>query len=129
VVESKSTEEEDYASLISVIIQTDRGQHLVAGTLFSRREPRVVRIDEFSLEAVPEGYLLIFSNLDVPGVIGKIGTLLGQNQVNIAGMVLGREKPGGQAVSVVNVDSPIPAPVLDQIRRMPNIVYAKMVKV
>jgi D-3-phosphoglycerate dehydrogenase len=129
VVESKSTEEEDYASLISVIIQTDRGQHLAAGTLFSRREPRVVRIDEFSLEAVPEGYLLIFSNLDVPGVIGKIGTLLGQSQVNIAGMVLGREKPGGRAVSVVNVDSAIPTPVLDQIRRIPNIVYAKVVKV
>lgn len=129
VVESKSSQEEDYASLISVTIQTDRGQSLVAGTLFSRREPRVVRIDEFSLEAVPEGYLLVFSNLDVPGVIGKIGTILGQNQVNIAGMVLGREKPGGQAVSVVNVDSQIPAPVLDEIRRMPNIVYAKVVKV
>jgi D-3-phosphoglycerate dehydrogenase / 2-oxoglutarate reductase len=129
VVESKTSHEEDYASLISVIIQTDRAQHLVAGTLFSRREPRVVRIDEYSLEAVPEGYLLVFANLDVPGVIGRIGTILGQNQVNIAGMVLGREKPGGQAVSVVNVDSPIPGPVLDEIRRMTNIVYAKMVKV
>ena len=129
VVESKTSEEEDYTSLISVTILTDRGHHLVAGTLFSRREPRVVRIDEFSLEAVPEGYLLVFSNLDVPGVIGKIGTLLGQNQVNIAGMVLGREKPGGRAVSVVNVDDAIPTPVLDEIRRMPNIVYAKMVKV
>ena len=129
VVESKTSQEEDYASLISVIIQTDRGQSLVAGTLFSRREPRVVWIDEFSLEAVPEGYLLIFSNLDVPGVIGKIGTILGQNQVNIAGMNLGREKPGGRAVSVVNVDDAIPTPVLDEIRRMPNIVYAKVVKV
>ncbi|MEE9220490.1 MAG: ACT domain-containing protein, partial [candidate division NC10 bacterium] len=129
VVESKSSQEEDYASLISVVIQTDRGQCVVAGTLFSRREPRVVRIDEFSLEAVPEGHLLVFSNLDVPGVIGKIGTLLGQNEVNIAGMNLGREKPGGKALSVVNVDSPIPTPVLDEIRRMPNIVYAKVVKV
>ncbi len=129
VVESKSSQEEDYANLISLTIQTDRGESLVAGTLFSRREPRVVRIDEFSLEAIPEGYLLIFSNLDVPGVIGRIGTLLGQNQVNIAGMVLGREKPGGRAVSVVNVDSAIPTPVLEQIRRMPNIVYAKLVRV
>ncbi|MFQ5802693.1 MAG: phosphoglycerate dehydrogenase [Candidatus Methylomirabilales bacterium] len=129
VVESKSSQEENYASLISVVIQTDRGQCVVAGTLFSRREPRVVRIDEFSLEAVPEGHLLVFSNLDVPGVIGKIGTLLGQNEVNIAGMNLGREKQGGQALSVVNVDSPIPTPVLDEIRRMPNIVYAKVVKV
>ena len=129
VVEAKSSQDEDYASLISVVIHTDRGQCVVAGTLFSRREPRVVRIDEFSLEAVPEGHLLVFSNLDVPGVIGKIGTLLGQNQVNIAGMNLGREKPGGQALSVVNVDSPIPAPVLDEIRQMPNIVFAKVVKV
>ena len=62
-------------------------------------------------------------------MIGKIGTLLGQSQVNIAGMVLGREKPGGRAVSVVNVDSAIPTPILDQIRRIPNIVYAKVVKV
>ncbi|MEE9172758.1 MAG: phosphoglycerate dehydrogenase [candidate division NC10 bacterium] len=129
VVETKSSQEEDYASLISVIIQTDRGQSLVAGTLFRRREPRVVRIDEYSLEAVPEGYLLIFSNLDVPGVIGKMGTILGKNQVNIAGMNLGREKPGGRAVSVVNIDDAIPTSVLEEIRAMPNIVYAKVVKV
>ena len=129
IIETKSSQEEDYASLISVIIQTDRGQSLVAGTLFRRREPRVVRIDEYSLEAVPEGYLLIFSNLDVPGVIGKMGTILGKNQVNIAGMNLGREKPGGRAVSVVNIDDAIPTSVLEEIRAMPNIVYAKVVKV
>ena len=101
----------------------------VAGTLFSQRDPRIVRINEFRLEAVPEGYLLIFSNQDVPGVIGRIGTLLGQNQVNIAGMQLGRERPGGRAVSVVNVDEPIPERVLAQIRQFPDIVYAKLVKV
>lgn len=129
VVESKSTEEADYASLITVGIKTDRDVRVVAGTLFGRRDLRVVRIDEFPLEAVPEGYLLVFSNLDVPGVIGRIGTLLGQNRVNIAGMHLGRERPGGRAVSVVNVDQPIPPHVLEEIRRMPNIVYAKLVKV
>jgi D-3-phosphoglycerate dehydrogenase len=58
-----------------------------------------------------------------------MGTILGQNQVNIAGMNLGREKPGGRAVSVVNIDDAIPTSVLEEIRAMPNIVYAKVVKV
>jgi len=100
----------------------------VAGSLFNRREPRLVRIDEFRLEAPAEGYMLVFSNMDVPGVIGRIGTVLGRNQVNIAGMHLGRERQGGRAVSIVNVDSEIPGPVLDEIRRMPDIVYAKLVR-
>ena len=128
VIESKVMEEADYTSLITVTVRSDRGTSEVAGTLFSRREPRVVRIDEFRLEAIPEGHLLIFSNLDVPGVIGTIGTLLGKHQVNIAGMQLGRERPGGRALSVVNVDSPVPAHVMEEIRRLPNIVFVKLVK-
>jgi D-3-phosphoglycerate dehydrogenase len=127
ITESKSSEETDFASLITVTVGTDRGESAVAGTLFNRRDPRLVRIDEFRLEVPPEGYMLVFSNFDVPGVIGRIGTILGRNQVNIAGMHLGRERPGGRAVSVVNVDSAIPGPVLDEIRRMPDIVYAKLV--
>jgi D-3-phosphoglycerate dehydrogenase len=129
VVESKSTEATDFASLITIRLQTDRGKTQTAGTLYSRQDPRVVDIDGIRLEAVLEGYMLVFSNLDVPGVIGRIGTLLGQNSVNIAGMQLGREQRGGRAVSIVNVDDPIPGPVLDEIRRMPNLVYAKLVHV
>lgn len=129
VVESKSTEATDFASLITITLQTDRARTETAGTLFSRQDPRVVDIDGFRLEAVLDGYMLVFSNVDVPGVIGRIGTLLGQNHVNIAGMQLGREKRGGRAVSVVNVDDPIPVPVLEEIRRIPNIVYAKLVRV
>ncbi len=128
VVESKVMQEADYTSLITVAVTSDRGTREVAGTLFSRREPRVVRIDEFRLEAIPEGYLLIFSNLDVPGVIGTIGTLLGRHKVNIAGMQLGRERPGGRAVSVVNVDTPVPLHVMEEILGLPNIVFAKLVK-
>jgi D-3-phosphoglycerate dehydrogenase len=129
VVENKSTEATDFASQITVTLQTDRGKTETAGTLFSRQDPRVVDIDGFRLEGVLDGYMLVFSNIDVPGVIGRIGTLLGQNNVNIAGMQLGREKRGGRAVSIVNVDDPIPSPVLDEIRRIPNIVYAKHVHV
>jgi len=72
--------------------------------------------------------MLIFSNVDAPGVIGKIGTILGDDKVNIAGMQLGRNKPKGNAVSIVNIDSPIPDKTLQKIRSMPNIIYAKMVK-
>jgi len=129
IIESKSTEPTDFASLITIALQTDRGKTETAGTLYSRQDPRVVDIDGFRLEGVLEGYMLIFSNLDVPGVIGRIGTLLGKNNVNIAGMQLGRERRGGRAVSIVNVDDPIPGPVLDEIRRIPNIVYAKLVRV
>jgi D-3-phosphoglycerate dehydrogenase len=67
--------------------------------------------------------------MDVPGVIGRIGMLLGRNGVNIAGMQLGRQQRGGRAVAVVNVDDPVPGPVLEEIRRIPNIVYAKLVRV
>jgi len=128
ITESKSAEEADFASIINVTVGTDRAESTVAGSLFNRREPRLVRIDEFRLEAPAEGYMLVFSNMDVPGVIGRIGTVLGRNQVNIAGMHLGRERQGGRAVSIVNVDSEIPGPVLDEIRRMPDIVYAKLVR-
>ncbi|HSC70830.1 MAG TPA: phosphoglycerate dehydrogenase [Candidatus Methylomirabilis sp.] len=129
VVETKSTEPTDFASLITINLQTDRGKLQTAGTLYSRQDPRVVDIDGFRLEALLEGYMLVFSNLDVPGVIGRIGTMLGQNHVNIAGMQLGRERRGGRAVSIVNVDDPIPVAVLEEIRRIPNIVYAKLVRV
>jgi D-3-phosphoglycerate dehydrogenase len=81
------------------------------------------------VEAVLDGLLLIYSNMDVPGVIGRIGTMLGQHGVNIAGMQLGRQERGGRAVAVVNVDDAIPEPVLEEIRRIPNIVYAKAVRV
>jgi D-3-phosphoglycerate dehydrogenase len=129
IVESKSTESTDFSSLISVVLTTDRKQTETAGTLFSLHDPRVVEIDGFRVEAPLDGLLLIYSNLDVPGVIGRIGTLLGANGVNIAGMQLGRQQRGGRAVAVVNVDDPIPGPILEEIRHIPNIVYAKLVRV
>jgi D-3-phosphoglycerate dehydrogenase len=129
VTETKSSEPSDFSGVIGVTIRTDRGCTETAGTVFNGLDPRVVQIDGLRLEAVLEGYLLVFSNLDVPGVIGRIGTLLGQSGVNIAGMRLGRERRGGRAVSVVNVDDPIPGPILDEVRRLPNIVYAKLVRV
>jgi D-3-phosphoglycerate dehydrogenase len=129
IVESKSADPTDFAGSIGLSLFTDRQRTQVVGTSFGRHDPRVVEIDDFRLEAVLDGLLLIYSNLDVPGVIGRIGTLLGQNGVNIAGMQLGRRERGGRAIAVVNVDDTVPATVLGEIQRMPNIVYARLVRV
>jgi D-3-phosphoglycerate dehydrogenase len=128
VTETTTAESEDYSSLIVAELKTDKGPWRVAGTLFHRKEPRIVRIDGYSLEAVPSGWMLVFSNLDVPGVVGRIGTLCGRYQINIAGMQLGRERRGGRAVSILNIDDPMPEPALQEIRAMPDIVYAKLVR-
>lgn len=128
VSETISSEVGDYTSLITVELTTDKAKREVAGTLFGRKEPRIVRVDTYRMEAVPSGHMLVFSNQDTPGVIGKIGTILGSNQINIAGMQLGRMAPHGMAVAVVNVDSTIPPPILEQIQALPNILDAKLVE-
>jgi len=128
ITETSTTEAEDYASLVAAELVTDRGIASVAGTVFFKREARFVRVDGFPLEALPQGWMLVFANLDVPGVIGRIGTLCGRDGINIAGMQLGRERRGGRAVSILNLDDPMPPAALDEIRAMPDIVFAKLVK-
>ncbi len=128
VMETSAAESEEFASLLSATLATDRGEWSVAGALFKGREPRLVRIDGYPLEAIPHGWMLVFANLDVPGVIGRIGTLCGRHSINIAGMQLGRERRGGRAVSILNLDDPMPEVVLAEIRAMPDIVLAKLVK-
>jgi D-3-phosphoglycerate dehydrogenase len=127
VTETSTTASADYASLLTAELRTDRGVSSVAGALFHRREPRFVAIDGFALEAVPHGWMLVFANQDVPGVVGRIGTLCGRHGINIAGMQLGRERRGGRAVSILNLDDPMPPAALEEIRAMPDIVFARLV--
>lgn len=127
ITETVTQESEDYASLLTAELRTDKGGQEIAGTIFHKREPRIVRIDGYALEAAPAGWMLVFSNRDVPGVIGQIGTIFGSHQINIAGMRLGRERPGGRAVSILNLDGPVPDPVLQEIRNLSTIVTAKLV--
>jgi D-3-phosphoglycerate dehydrogenase len=129
VVERQQQEQEDYASLIEVEIGTERHRGSIAGTLFGKGDAWIVRMDHFPIEAVPEGHMLVFANQDIPGVIGRIGTILGNAQINIAGFRLGRLEPNGIAVCVVNVDAAIPSDILDTIRALPNLIYAKTVHV
>ncbi|HLE43152.1 MAG TPA: phosphoglycerate dehydrogenase [Methylomirabilota bacterium] len=128
VVETKTPVSEDFASLVSAEVTTDAGAWQVAGTLFHRKEPRIVQVDGYGIEAHPSGWMLVFSNDDVPGVIGRIGTLFGARGINIAGMQLGRKAPGGRAVSILNLDGAVPDDVLAEIRALPTIRSATLVR-
>lgn len=127
VVERQQQDAADYASLIEVEIVTESQRGSVAGTLFGRDDPRIVSMDQFPIEAKPEGHMLVFSNQDTPGVIGRIGTIFGNGHINVAGFHLGRTAPNSTAVCIVNVDSAIPPDVLDAIRSLPNLIYTKIV--
>ena len=128
VVESKSSRASDFASSITVKVKTEQKELEVEGAIFGNNNPRIVRINSFYLEAVPEGYILILNNRDVPGVIGAVGTLLGQKGINIASMELGREKAGGMAISFFHVDDAVPKETLEALRNLPSIVTAELVK-
>lgn len=128
VIETKSSELKEFANFISVEIQTDKMKKSVVGTLFTRVDPRIVRVDNFHVDASPYGYMLFIANLDKPGVVGHTGTVLGKNGINIAGMTFGRDKVGGEAVSIINVDSFVPDPVIKEIKKSKNILEVKLVK-
>ncbi|MDP6699466.1 MAG: ACT domain-containing protein, partial [Candidatus Latescibacteria bacterium] len=127
VDELRSSEHEDYASLITVVYQTDQGERLLSGTLFGKSESRLVRLDEYHFDAVPEGHMLFYVNDDVPGIIGHIGTAMGDHEVNIAQMSCGRRELGGQALTILNVDDPITAEVVSDILSRDYISWAKQV--
>jgi len=128
VQESKSSTEEEFVNLVSVDLVSDKEKIQVSGTLFSNNEPRIVKINDFYVEAIPQGYMLVAYNQDKPGIIGALGTILGKNNINIAGMTFGRETPGGKAITVINIDSPVPAAVLNEIKKAPHIIDVKLIK-
>jgi len=128
VVESKSNRTGDFANYITVKADTGRKQIEVEGVVFGSKHPRIVRVDNFYLEAVPEGYILVLRNRDVPGVVGTVGSLLGRNGINIAGMELGRTEKGGNAISFIHVDDAVSKKALQELRDRPEIVSAELVK-
>jgi len=115
VTESKTLQSEDFQSLVTVTVENGDEELSVSGTLFAGDDPRIVRIDGFRVDAIPYGQMLVTRNEDAPGVIGLIGTTLGDNGVNIAGMFNGRETIGGEALTVYNLDDEVPEPVLEAL--------------
>ena len=127
ITESKSTESFDFANKISISIGCDDKKRKVDGSLFATLGERIVGIDGFSVDAIPSGYLIIASNTDQPGIIGHVGTVLGKNGVNIAGMEVGRNKQGEKAVMVLNVDGPVSDKTLKELEKVKGIHSAKLV--
>ena len=127
VKETKSMDAGDYQSIIVLRVKSPKKELSVSGTLFSKKDPRIVKIDDFTVEIVPEGSMLFMYNNDKPGVIGNIGTLMGKNNINIARMHFGREAAGGRAISVVNIDSPVSDKTLNEIKNLPNILGVKVI--
>ncbi len=130
VNESKTTEAKDFANYIEIETSKNHEKNRVMGTLFGNQEPRIVKVNEFLLDAEPKGYMLIIHNEDRPGVVGALGTILGRNSVNIAEMTLGRIKKGRKtmALTIINTDQEVPPRVLAEIKKFPPILDVKLVR-
>ncbi|MFP6901267.1 MAG: phosphoglycerate dehydrogenase [Opitutales bacterium] len=131
VTSTKSTSQADYSELIEVEAVSETKKTSVAGILIgTARSPRIVQVDGEAIEANPEGALLIVRNVDKPGIVGKLGTILGQRQVNICNMSLSRGVSGESnlALTIFQLDEEPPAEVLDEIQGDSDIHKAKVVR-
>jgi D-3-phosphoglycerate dehydrogenase len=113
IVERKTPARGSYTSLVTLRMQG----HELAGTVLMD-EPRVVRIDSFRVDLVPEGRFLVSQHEDRPGVVGRVGSLLGEHDVNIASMLVGRDAPRGRAMMILAIDDPVGPSLLDRLREV-----------
>ncbi len=115
ISESTSQESGNFLNLIRLTLVSDHETNLVEGTIFGKDDPRIVRINNFRLEVIPEGFLALIHNVDKPGSIGSIGTTLGHHNVNIARMMVGREDDGERNIIFMRTDTPVPPEVIEEI--------------
>ncbi|HEY4485406.1 MAG TPA: ACT domain-containing protein, partial [Nitrospiria bacterium] len=128
IKEIKTAEAGEFTSLVVLTVKAGSRKSSITGTLYGRKDPRIVEIDGLSLEVVPEGFMLLMINEDKPGVIGSIGRLLGDNRVNISRMQLGREQIGGKAISVVGIDGAVSPDLLALLKKLPHVLSAKLIQ-
>jgi D-3-phosphoglycerate dehydrogenase / 2-oxoglutarate reductase len=115
VSEMRSTVSQDYVSLISIRAETDEGPVSVEGTIVTRNAERVTNVNDFDIEIAPAPRMVFFTYVDRPGIIGRVGTILGENGINIATMDVSRKGQGLEALMCVTVDSDVPSTVLTHI--------------
>lgn len=121
VKETKSTVSHDYTNLVVLTIRTEKGDSTISGNLLARSYPRIVNLDGMTLDIVPAGKMLVIRNIDQPGVIGRLGTVLGKNNINIAEMHVGRLSNDKHAITVIHVDQPVPPPVLKEVGKIKGV--------
>jgi len=118
----------DFANLITAEV-ADGGKSLsVSGAFFGRQDPRIVRIDEYHVDVVPDGYIIVCTNKDEPGVISYVSTILSEHKANIANMTVGRDVRGGKAATVINIDGSVRPEVIAAIKSSPIIYDAKLIR-
>lgn len=125
--EKKTSSAKQFSNLIGVEAVVDGKSVSVSGTLVAS-EPRIVEIDGYSVEAVPEGAVVVCRNDDVPGIVGHIGRILGTKNVNIASMTMGRKVKGGPAITVLNLDQEIDKQTLKEIGKFPGIRSVQLIR-
>jgi D-3-phosphoglycerate dehydrogenase len=118
--------EENYANLITLAVHEDGARRVVAGTIL-QDSPRIVRIDDYWVDVVPEGHVLVTHHLDRPGMIGRVGTLLGDGDVNISAMQVGRRVRRGDAIMILNLDEPLAKDLEGRIAAIPDVRSVKQV--
>jgi D-3-phosphoglycerate dehydrogenase/(S)-sulfolactate dehydrogenase len=121
VREVRSAEPHDWASLVTLRVRGQAGEALVAGTVYGKREARIVRVNAFRVEAVPDGHVIVVENDDAPGVVGNLGTHLAAAGLNIALISLSRLDDRSGAFSFVNVDSAPTPGLLERLRALPHV--------
>ncbi len=128
LVEQSRSDMGAFSSSVTIEVISGSGTRRVAGTLFGHNMPRLIQLNEHKLDAFLDGVLLIFTHRDVPGIIGRVGTVFGQNKINIAQMAVGRAGPGGEAIGVLNLDQqPTPA-ALAEVQAVPDILSAMVIR-
>lgn len=127
VSEKKEAEAENYVNLLTIAYKTDAEERSFAGTVFGGKYLKIVRLDRYYLEGTPDGTYLYYTNIDRPGMLAKVGTILAEANINIAGLSLGRTGVGERALTVVQVDNPIPDSVLQKVQSIEGVFHAKVV--
>jgi D-3-phosphoglycerate dehydrogenase / 2-oxoglutarate reductase len=115
---------EDFTTMIRLTVRAGMEENSVSGTIFGKYEPRLVQINKFRLEAIPEGHMLFIYNTDRPGVIGAIGSTIGSHHINIARMTVGQEKERGQNIILLTTDTPVTPECLQAVRDLPHVAMA-----
>jgi D-3-phosphoglycerate dehydrogenase len=121
VTETTIADHEEYAQLIRVKVIATEGDTVVAGTVFGKNDVRIVRINTFRLEMIPLGHMALIYNLDIPGSIGEIGTMLGKHGINIGRMQVGQEEGGERNIIFLCTDTPITAEVVAELRELKTV--------
>jgi D-3-phosphoglycerate dehydrogenase len=126
--ETRSPAPTDYAFTLTLKVKTDKEEHSVSGSLFGKKkEPRICIIDGLRVDVRPEGAILLTFNEDKPMIVGRIATIIGDSNINIADMTLGRDEPGGRAMTAVNLDQPLTNKQLEGIVGVPHVTDARMI--